>query len=112
MTFKSHGIKRLLYACCASAAFSATAQACGTRDGCITAIMAAARAGDQVTLAFYINENGKPVGVRKVGSSGHIALDLAAMTGVVTCQFSAAVIDGKPAASWLALQYTWTLEQE
>lgn len=64
----------------------------------------------KVTIAFFVDENGKLKGVRKVGSSGHIALDLAAMTGVSACSFSPAIVDGKPAASWMTMQYIWTLE--
>lgn len=63
-----------------------------------------------VTIAFFTDENGKLKGMRKVGSSGHIALDLAAMTGVSVCAFNPAIIDGKPTASWAKMQYVWTLE--
>ncbi|KQV80135.1 hypothetical protein ASD15_14765 [Massilia sp. Root351] len=64
-----------------------------------------------VTIAFYVDENGKLAGIRNAGSSGHIALDLAAMAGLASCKFSAAVIDGKPAALWMKMQYVWTLQE-
>lgn len=63
-----------------------------------------------VTLAFFVDAGGKLLRARKLATSGYVELDHAALTGIAICKFRPALVDGKPAASWIKLQYRWTLE--
>ncbi len=71
--------------------------------------IAANRTG-RVTLGFQVSAQGKVIRSRVNRSSGHPDLDQAARTGIELCSFTPGITDGKPAASWMQMQYVWTLE--
>ncbi len=71
--------------------------------------IAANRTGT-VTLGFQVSATGKVIGSRVNRSSGHPDLDQAARTGIELCSFRPGIEHGKPAASWMQMQYVWTLE--
>lgn len=64
----------------------------------------------KVTLAFYVDADGKLLRVKKLESSGHIELDNAAFTGIASCAFKPARSEGKNVGAWARLQYVWSLE--
>lgn len=63
----------------------------------------------KVTLSFIINEHGQVVQAKIGESSGHVALDHAALLGLASCVLPA-LKEGQPVATWTTLQYVWTLE--
>jgi bla regulator protein BlaR1 len=63
-----------------------------------------------VTLGFKINQGGKAEESRVIKSSGHEDLDQAARAGIALCSFQAGTEGGKPVASWMRMQYVWTLK--
>jgi len=64
----------------------------------------------KVTLAFYVDTNGKVLDRKLLRSSGHPLLDQAAMEGFSQCRFTPASYDGIPARAWAIVRYTYTLE--
>lgn len=65
-----------------------------------------------VRLAFLVDADGTMKRARKLKSSGYSELDNAALLAVAGSQFTPAEQDGKPVASWLVMEYVWTLELE
>ena len=70
----------------------------------------AAKNQGTVTLEFQVNAEGKIGDGRVAKSSGHPALDDAALAGIGQCPAKPALKDGKAVASTLQMQYVWTLE--
>jgi len=62
------------------------------------------------TIAFLIGADGLVKHARLAKSSGHAVLDDAARDALSQCRFKAAVVDGKPVASWQPVQYVWSLD--
>jgi len=74
---------------------------------------AAALAAEQtgvVTLSFLVTTEGVSQQSTVVKSSGAPLLDEAARTAIALCKFRPASENGKPIASWVEIQYVWTLE--
>jgi D-alanyl-D-alanine endopeptidase (penicillin-binding protein 7) len=69
----------------------------------------AARETGTVTLSFLIGKDGTVDDAKVKKSSGHPALDEAALEGIRKCQFVAGVRNGEPVTSWMQMQYVWTL---
>lgn len=65
-----------------------------------------------VTLKFLIDEQGKVIDAIVRKSSGHEALDQAALKGISRCQFTPSLRDGQPRRSWAPVQYVWTLAEK
>jgi TonB family protein len=63
-----------------------------------------------VTLAFFVNPDGRILRAKILQSSGHVELDNAAFAGIANCRFKPASVDGKPTPAWAMLQYVWALE--
>ncbi|KRC00999.1 hypothetical protein ASE26_21525 [Duganella sp. Root198D2] len=63
-----------------------------------------------VRLAFLVDADGNVKRARKLKSSGYSELDNAALLAVASCEFTPAEQDGKPVASWLVMEYVWSLE--
>lgn len=63
-----------------------------------------------VRLAFLVDADGIVKRARKLKSSGYSELDNAALLAVASCEFTPAEQDGKPVASWLVMEYVWSLE--
>ena len=64
----------------------------------------------RVTLAFYIDADGKLLRARTLESSGHVELDNAAMSTIAACTFRPGFIKGKAVPGWAKVQYVWSLE--
>lgn len=73
-------------------------------DGAISA----GRTGT-VTLGFKIDTQGKVLASTITKSSGHSDLDQAARVGIEQCTFKPGMKEGKIVASWMKVQYVWTL---
>lgn len=73
------------------------------------AALAAQQTGT-VTLSFLVAKDGSVADAKVRKSSGHPALDEAAVDGIRTCRFVAGVVKGEPVKSWMQMQYVWTLE--
>ena len=63
-----------------------------------------------VTLTFEIDANGKVLRSKVDNSSGHPALDQAALEGISKCKFNPGMADGKPVRSGMHMRYVWTLK--
>lgn len=63
-----------------------------------------------VRLAFLVDEEGNVKRARKLKSSGYSELDNAALLAVAASKFTPAEQDGKRVASWLVMEYVWSLE--
>ncbi|TWI45449.1 TonB family protein [Pseudoduganella flava] len=63
-----------------------------------------------VTMAFLVGEDRAIREAKIVETSGFPLLDAAARDGVAKCRFKPAMVDGKPQAAWMKMQYVWTLE--
>lgn len=70
----------------------------------------AAELTGRVTLRFEVGRDGRITRATLVGSSGHPALDQAALEGIGKCRFNPAQVDGMPVASTALMQYVWLLE--
>lgn len=66
----------------------------------------------KVTLSFKIGADGTVEESIVKQSSGFPLLDEAARTGLMRCQFRPATANGQPVASWVAVQYVWTLDDK
>jgi TonB family protein len=64
----------------------------------------------KVSLAFYVDADGKLLRVKKLASSGYIELDNAALTGIAACAFEPASSEGKSVPAWAKVEYVWSLE--
>jgi len=60
-----------------------------------------------VILTVLIDVDGKVKDARVVRSSGHPALDQAALKGALDCHFVAATVDGAPVPSWEKFRFSW-----
>jgi TonB family protein len=63
-----------------------------------------------VKLRFLVAADGSVRRMRKSVSSGHPQLDNAAAFALARCSFRPATVDGKPVATWQAVEYVWQLE--
>lgn len=63
-----------------------------------------------VTLAFYVDSDGKLLRAKKIGSSGHVELDNATLAGLAACAFEPARNGGERVPAWAKLSYVWSLE--
>lgn len=63
-----------------------------------------------VTLGFEVDTDGKVVDSIVNGSSGHRALDDAALAAVRLCSFMPGLKGGTPVRSWTHVQYVWTIK--
>lgn len=88
--------------------------AAGTFDSCPKAVWPRAslryEETGKITLAFFVDADGKVLRTRKLDSTGYTELDNAALVSISGCRFRAARLAGKPVASWVRMQYVWTLE--
>ena len=66
----------------------------------------------RVTLSFRIGADGAVLESVVKQSSGFPLLDEAARTGLMRCRFKPATVDGQAAASWVSVQYVWTLDDK
>lgn len=64
----------------------------------------------KVTLAFFVDAEGKLLRARKLESSGYVELDNAAFISISTCTFRPAYVGGKPTPAWVRMQYVWSLD--
>jgi len=62
------------------------------------------------TMRFLISADGRVLDANVPRSSGHAGLDEAARTALYKCSFRPALAQGRAVASWVAVQYVWTLE--
>lgn len=69
----------------------------------------AARHTGTVKLAFLVGADGKLTDSKVEKSSGHPALDDAALQAIKLCKFVAASAKGKPVESWAHVDYVWKL---
>ena len=69
----------------------------------------AAKYTGTVKLAFLVSADGKLADSKVEKSSGHRALDDAALQAVKLCKFAAASAKGKPVESWAHVDYVWKL---
>jgi len=61
-------------------------------------------------LQFLVDTNGHVAGSRIETSSGHAALDDAALRALSQCKFKPAIgADGNPRESWTSIRYVWQL---
>jgi len=61
-------------------------------------------------LQFLIGTNGQVEKAQIATSSGHAALDGAALQALSRCEFKPAIgADGKPQEAWTSIRYVWTL---
>jgi protein TonB len=65
-----------------------------------------------VRVLFKIGADGRLIAASVLKSSGHTALDKAAVNGLSQCHFTAAIQDGTPVSSTLTTDYVWTLQDE
>jgi len=63
-----------------------------------------------VTLAFLVSAEGVATEAKVLRSTGYRSLDMAAQSGLMTCRFKPALVDGQPVAQWTNVQYVWKLE--
>jgi protein TonB len=62
-------------------------------------------------LQFLIAASGAVVESRVAASSGHAALDEAAVAALSQCRFRPAIgADGKPQEAWTSIRYVWQLD--
>ena len=62
-------------------------------------------------LQFLISSSGSVVDSKVAGSSGHAALDEAAVAALSRCRFKPAMgADGKPQEAWTNIRYVWQLQ--
>lgn len=85
---------RLLFASCAKPVYPAAA-------------LAAAQEGT-VSMSFQVGTDGKVRTARLDQSSGHAALDDAAMSALGKCSFTPATTAGQPVVAWVPVKYVWT----
>lgn len=64
----------------------------------------------KVAWAFLVGADGRLQDVRKLQSSGFADLDAAAILPFASCRAKPALVDGKPVAGWMPVQYVWTLD--
>jgi bla regulator protein BlaR1 len=62
------------------------------------------------TMQFLVSADGRVLDANVPRSSGHAGLDEAARTALYKCSFRPALAHGRTVASWVAVQYVWTLE--
>jgi protein TonB len=61
-------------------------------------------------VQFLIGSDGHVLESRVAGSSGHAALDQAALTALGECKFKPAIgADGNPLEAWTSIRYVWQL---
>lgn len=63
-----------------------------------------------VTLGFEVDTDGKVLESDVNFSSGHQALDQAALEAIKLCAFKPGQKNGTPVRTWTQVQYVWTLE--
>lgn len=63
-----------------------------------------------VTFIFLIAVDGRVADAAIKKSSGHALLDEATLDAVRKCKFVPGIKDGQRVASWMQMQYVWTLE--
>jgi len=63
-----------------------------------------------VTIAFQVDARGRIEQSNISKSSGYASLDEAARGALARCNFVPALRNGRPAETWQAVQYVWTLE--
>jgi protein TonB len=63
-----------------------------------------------VTLQFLIDVDGRVIGSKVEGSSGHQRLDEAARQALSLCRFKPGTVDGKPEQSWARMRYEWKID--
>ncbi|PWF49157.1 energy transducer TonB [Massilia glaciei] len=63
-----------------------------------------------VTLEFLIDVDGSLLGDRIVKSSGHTALDVAAMVALRQCAFKVVETNGARRKAWLRMSYVWSIK--
>lgn len=63
-----------------------------------------------VLLHLLIDTEGAVIDQRVEHSSGHAALDDAAMAALSKCRFKPGTLDGRPQQAWAKLRYVWKLE--
>jgi TonB family protein len=66
----------------------------------------------RVTIEYRIDANGAVLESQVKVSSGYPLLDEAARVGLMRCAFQPAVVQGRSQASWMEVQYVWTLEDD
>lgn len=66
----------------------------------------------RVTLSFRIGADGTVLESVVKQSSGFPLLDEAARSGLMRCRFQPAIVNGQHAASWVSVQYVWTLDEK
>jgi len=62
-----------------------------------------------LTLRILVNVDGTPSKVEIASSSGHVRLDEAAKSWIMSCPFKPSTADGKAQAGWATQVYTFTL---
>jgi protein TonB len=62
-----------------------------------------------VTLALLVSADGSVVDSKIEKTSGHKALDKAAVKGLSACKFKPGTKDGAPAQTWAKVDYVWKL---
>lgn len=62
-----------------------------------------------VSLAFYVEPDGRVSDSRIAKSAGDALLDEAALRSLKTCRFKPATENGKPVGQWAPIQYVWSL---
>jgi D-alanyl-D-alanine endopeptidase (penicillin-binding protein 7) len=63
-----------------------------------------------VTIVFQVDAQGRIEQSNVSRSSGYASLDEAARGALARCNFVPALRNGRPAQTWQAVQYVWTLE--
>jgi bla regulator protein BlaR1 len=63
-----------------------------------------------VRLAFLVDAAGKVIDSRVDQSSGHVALDEAARSGIALCSFRPATENSVAVQAWSPMSYTWALK--
>lgn len=69
-----------------------------------------ARETGTVEVMLLVDREGRVTEKAVARSSGHPALDRAALEGLARCQFKPGTIDGRVEPAWLRLRYVWKLE--
>lgn len=60
-----------------------------------------------VTLRFLVGADGKVKKSFVSTSSGHPALDDAALVAISKCSFNPPMANGQPVEAWIPIQYEW-----